>query len=249
MTHPPQKACVLIVDDELSHREDIAETLRVSGYDSRQAGSTAEMFELLNKEQNIDLVTLDIDMPVENGYTACSRLRQSHPGIPILMLSGFTGEYNKVVSLELGADDYLTKPFGKAELVARVKALLRRTALRGSSTHFMEANFTPSKYQFAGYIFDAKLRRLIRADGEEIRLSDNEIELLKIFIEHAGDVLSREKLIELSRNQSALPFDRRIDIIIHRLRKKLEENPDSPAIIKTIRNKGYMFVAPVSSLS
>jgi two-component system OmpR family response regulator len=178
-------------------------------------------------------------LPGESGRDLCRELRQSS-GVPIIMLSAKGEEADRVIGLELGADDYLAKPFGSRELVARIKALLRRAA----GLQMPGGSAAAPKYRFEGWIVDPLRRELLNNDGVIIDLTSGEYDLLLAFVEAPQRVLTRDQLLELSRNRTASGFDRSVDVQISRLRRKLGTE-DSERIIKTVRGVGYMFAPPV----
>jgi two-component system OmpR family response regulator len=179
-------------------------------------------------------------LPGEDGLTLCRNLR-AKSRIPIIMLTAMGEETDRIVGLEMGADDYLAKPFNPRELLARIKAVLRR-AEHTSSTIEVEAG---AVLDFAGWSLDLERRELQRADGVMVPLSSGEFELLAAFATHPGRVLSRDQLLDLARGREAQPFDRSIDVQVSRLRRKIETDPQDPALIKTVRNGGYSFTPSV----
>ena len=237
MTHPT----VLIVDDDPQIRTLVKKLLEKNYIRTRLARDVVEAQAVLELEAP-DLIILDIMMPGEDGTSFCRRLRQES-SIPILMLSALGDDIDRIIGLETGADDYLAKPFNPRELVARIRSILRRT------THMPVNPKTAAvkSFIFEGFEFQPDARRLRRED-DEISLTSGEFTLLQILIEHAPRVLSRDQLLELSRGINASSFDRSIDSHISRLRGKIEDNPRRPEFIKTIRNLGYVFAAPVEKV-
>ncbi|MCK4870103.1 MAG: response regulator [Gammaproteobacteria bacterium] len=236
------KPHILIVDDDLDIRQLLAQYLGEHGFVTVTAKNGIEMQRLLHKEK-IDLIVLDIMMPGEDGLTICRRLR-SESTIPIIMLTAVDNETDKVVGLEIGADDYITKPFNPRELLARIKAVMRRYGI-STESDTQPANIDVKEYTFNDWVLNTIARQLFSPDGVEISLSSGEYELLLIFMHHPQRVLSRDELLDLTKNRAAGPFDRSIDMQISRLRQKLEEDPKQPKIIKTIRNGGYILTAVV----
>jgi two-component system OmpR family response regulator len=196
----------------------------------------AAMFAALEK-QTIDLVILDVMLQDEDGFSLCRRLRAASR-VPVIMLTAMADHTDRVVGLEIGADDYLTKPFDQRELLARVKAVLRRTAEMATAP-------TPSETRpalcFAGWRLDVARRELRSADGALTLLSGGEFDLLLAFAEHPQRVLTRDQLLDLARGLSHAAYDRSIDVQVSRLRHKLEDDPKKPSLIRTVRNGGYIF--------
>jgi two-component system OmpR family response regulator len=187
-------------------------------------------------------VILDVMLRGEDGFSLCRRLRASSP-VPIIMLTAMADHTDRVVGLELGADDYLTKPFDQRELLARVKAVLRRTA---------EVAAAPTRSEsrpvlcFAGWRLDVARRELRSSDNGLVILSGGEFDLLLAFVEHPQRVLTRDQLIDFARGSTHVAYDRSIDVLVSRIRHKLEEDPKNPAVIRTVRNGGYIFVPVVT---
>lgn len=237
-------ARILIVDDDPQIRELLSDYLTQHGYHINVAGDGIQMRRELNK-MTPDLIVLDIMLPGEDGFNLCRELRLN-TAVPIIMLSAAGEETDRVVGLEMGADDYLSKPFSPRELLARIKALLRRAvgnwAANRKASHIISL---PHLY-FTGWILDRNKQQLTaKNDGMVIPLSRGEYELLLAFIEHPRRVLSRDQLLDLTRNREAEPFDRTIDVQVGRLRKKIEKDPKAPEIIVTVRGGGYQFNADV----
>lgn len=231
---------LLIVDDDPELRELLTDLLQKYGYEVQSASNGQEMFAKL-ATQHIDLIILDIRLPGEDGFSLCQKLRLNSM-IPIIMLTANGDETDRIVGLEMGADDYLPKPFNPRELVARIKAVLRRfqegtLALKAKD----RSPFSAAILKFAGWRLELAGRRLISPDNLEIALSAGEYTLLLTFLERPRRVLSRDKLLELTHNREATPFDRSIDIQVSRLRQKLEDDPKNPKFIRTVRGGGYVF--------
>jgi two-component system OmpR family response regulator len=231
---------LLIVDDD----EDILSLLttffRKHSYTVTVAGDGAAMFRALD-EHSIDLVILDLMLRGEDGLNLCRRLRATSP-VPIIMLTAMADHTDRVVGLEVGADDYLTKPFDQRELLARVKAVLRRTAGNGA---IVSAETRPSLC-FADWRLDVTRRELRSADNTLVVLSGGEFDLLLAFVEHSQRVLTRDQLLDLSRGAAHAAYDRSIDVQVSRLRYKLEADPKNPSLIRTVRNGGYLFSPKVT---
>ncbi|HYZ34203.1 MAG TPA: response regulator [Crenalkalicoccus sp.] len=190
----------------------------------------------------IDLVILDVMLQGEDGFSLCGRLR-AQSKVPVIMLTAMSDHTDRVVGLEIGADDYLVKPFDPRELLARVKAVLRRTAVPPAAPTSTE---TRPILQFAGWRLDVARRELRSQNNTLMILSGGEFDLLLAFAEHPQRVLTRDQLLDLARGHSHAAFDRSIDVQVSRLRRKLEPDPKTPAMIRTVRNGGYIFTPAVS---
>jgi two-component system OmpR family response regulator len=227
---------VLIVDDDASLRAAIKDYLEENRFTARTAADAREMDRRL-AEENFDIVVLDVMMPGEGGLSVCRRLAD-RGGPPVIMMSAMGEEIDRILGLELGADDYVAKPCNPRELLARVRAVLRRR--EGG----VPAAGEGSEINFLGYSLDLLKRRLRAPSGVLVLLTSGELSLLTAFLEHPGRVLSRDQLVEYARGADADIFDRAIDVQISRLRRKLNEC-DSQDLIRTFRGAGYMFNAPV----
>jgi two-component system, OmpR family, response regulator len=194
-------------------------------------------------QAQVDLVILDLMLPGEDGLTLARALR-SESAIGIIILTGRGETVDRIIGLEMGADDYLPKPFHLRELLARVKSVLRRVQSR---TGEPEAQPSRSHARFAGWSLDLASRELLSPNGEEVRLTTGEFDLLTAFVTNANQVLTRDRLLDLARNREAGPFDRTIDVQVGRLRRKLEDDPQNPSLIKTVRGSGYIFTPTVES--
>ena len=226
---------VLIVDDDPSVRQMLAEYLSAHGYEVRQAASGAAMRAELERAVPA-VVLLDIGLPGEDGLTLARYLRERYE-VGIIMVTGAGDVVDRVAGLEVGADDYIAKPFDPRELRARLKSVLRRLEAK------TEKKSSPVVKVSVGRCFlDLKSRTLSDAKGREIPITAMEFELLRALIEHPNQVLSRDQLLTLTRNREWEPFDRSIDIRITRLRRKVEEDPAHPRAIRTVRGAGYMFI-------
>src|SRR5882724_11398940 len=229
---------LLLVDDD----EDILSLLtaffRKHGHTVSVAEDGKAMFAAL-EQHAIDLIILDVMLQHEDGFSLCRRLRTTST-IPIIMLTAVADNMDRVVGLELGADDYLTKPFDQRELLARVTAVLRRTAEKAAAPTRSE---TRPVLRFADWRLDVARRELRSADNTLVLLSGGEFDLLLAFAEHPQRVLTRDQLIDFARGSSHVAYDRSIDVQVSRLRHKLEEDPKNPALIRTVRNGGYIFAA------
>lgn len=235
-------AHILIVDDQQEICDVVQEYLTGEGYRVSSAHDGAAMRRVLSQSP-ADLVILDLMLPGEDGLTLARSLR-SESGIGIIILTGRGEIVDRIIGLEMGADDYLPKPFHLRELLARVKSVLRRVHSRTGDS----ALPTRSRARFAGWSLDLSSRELLSPIGQEVRLTTGEFDLLSAFVNNANQVLSRDRLLDLARNREAGPFDRTIDVQVGRLRRKLEEDPQNPTLIKTVRGSGYIF-APTVELS
>lgn len=230
------KKHILVVDDHDDIRDLLGRYLDQHGYLVSLADGGEGMRGVLEREA-IDLVVLDIMMPGEDGLTLC-RYLQENDGPPVIMLTAMSEEADTIVGLEMGADDYVTKPFSPRELLARIKAVLRR--LEHISAKEPAAS-DHTALTFKGWSLDVHQHQLTREDGLLVDLSAAEFRLLKVFLEHSRQVLSRDQLMDMTKGREALPFDRSIDNQISRLRKKIEKDPKNPTLIKTVWGGGYMF--------
>ena len=230
------KETIYVTDDDPGIRELVAEYLGTQGYAVETAADAVALDRLLEKRLP-SLLVLDWMMPGEDGLSVARRLR-AQPGFPpIIMLSARGEDIDRIIGLEVGADDYLPKPFNPRELLARIRAVLRRGSA-ASETPVVESS---KRVHFGPYVVDLDARILSR-DGEEIVLTGGEYELLEIFVTHANRALSRDWLMDQLRGFERDPFDRSIDVRVNRLRKKIEEDPSNPAYIRTQRGQGYLFV-------
>jgi two-component system OmpR family response regulator len=233
---------ILIVDDDPELRRLIGEFLTRHGYDVALAPDAVEMDAILEK-QRVDLVVLDLMLPGEDGLSVCRRLAaRGKP--PVVMLSAAGEETDRIVGLELGADDYLQKPCSPRELLARVRAVLRRAADRAEASDAADDD-EREVYSFAGWTLDMLRREFRSPDGVLVNLSSGEFALLRAFLEHPQRVLTRDQLLDFARGRDAFAYDRAIDVQVSRLRRKLEATTGGGELIKTVRNEGYVFAAPV----
>jgi len=233
---------ILVVDDARDIREPLVRYLKESGYRASAADSAAAARRAM-RTSGIDLVILDIMMPGEDGLSLCRSIRESS-GIPVIMLTARGEEIDRIVGLEVGADDYVAKPFNPRELLARVGAVLRRTntlppRLRGP---------TAERYRFGEWTFNAAQREIVGPEGLALPLSSGEFKLLMAFLERPKVALSREQLLDLTKGRDAEVFDRSIDNQVSRLRRKIEQDPKNPRYIKTVWGGGYMFTSDVENL-
>jgi DNA-binding response OmpR family regulator len=229
---------ILVVDDQQEICDLVQEYLTGEGYRVSTAHDGPGMRRVLSQGL-VDLVILDLMLPGEDGLTLARGLR-SESAIGIIILTGRGETVDRIIGLEMGADDYLPKPFHLRELLARVKSVLRRVQSRTG-----DGPPTRSRARFAGWNLDLSSRELMSPAGQEVRLTTGEFDLLAAFVSNAGQVLSRDRLLDLARNREAGPFDRTIDVQVGRLRRKLEDDPESPNLIKTVRGSGYIFTPTV----
>jgi len=233
---------LLLVDDDEDILSLLAAFFRKHSHTVSVAADGKGMFAALEKG-TVDLVILDVMLQHEDGFSLCRRLRAAS-SVPVIMLTALADHTDRVVGLELGADDYLTKPFDQRELLARVKAILRRVGT--VSAFHPRPDGTRPVLSFAGWRLDIAQRELRSADNSLVILSGGEFELLLTFLEHPRRTLSREQLIDLARGSTHIAFDRSIDVQVSRLRSKLEQDPRNPSLIRTIRGTGYMFLPEVT---
>jgi DNA-binding response OmpR family regulator len=234
-------ARVLIVDDDPSIRAMLREYLQGHGYVVAEAGGGAQMRQRIETELP-DVVLLDIRLPGEDGLTLAKFLRE-HYDVGIIMVTASGDVIDRVVGLEVGADDYLPKPFDPRELLARLKSVLRRIQAKPAAGAPVAAAASPSRRRFGRCELDVDSRRLFEAGGAEVAMTAMEFDLLRVFLANPNRVLSRDQLLMHTRNREWEPFDRSIDIRIGRLRRKIEPDPaGEPRCIRTVRNAGYMYV-------
>jgi two-component system OmpR family response regulator len=232
---------LLIVDDDREIRDLVARFLSRHGYSIEPARDARQMSAALAAGR-FDLVILDIMLPDRSGLDICREMRARSP-MPILMLTAMADETDRIVGLEMGADDYLAKPFNPRELLARVRAILRRSGTQAAASNGAAAK----RLRFSGWKLDIGRRRLESPEGMLVDLTTGEYELLIAFVEHPQRVLSRNQLLDLARGRDATPFDRSIDVQVSRVRRKLEQDPKAPAMIITVRGDGYMFTPEVEA--
>ena len=230
------KSQIIIVDDEPDFRELVSDYLETKGFDCLQAGGGAELEEIMAKNQGLDLILLDLHMPGDDGFTVAKRVKELSE-VAIIFLTGAGDPVDRVVGLELGADDFIAKPVVLRELLARVRAVLRRT-----KKHYLHLSKHNRRVRIGKCIFDLDAHKLFGEGGEEIKITSMQFDLLKAFVENPNRVLTRDRLLETAHNQDRNPFDRSIDIRISRIRKKIEVDPEKPQVIKTVRGAGYIFV-------
>jgi two-component system OmpR family response regulator len=236
---------LLVVDDDREIRSLVAQFLTKHGYRVTGVRDGAEMMRTLDGAR-VDLIVLDLMLPGEDGLSLCRRLRATPQTAqtPVIMLTAMGEETDRIVGLEMGADDYLAKPFSPRELLARIKAVLRRVSAPPVAGAPAAAG---TVLRFEGWSLDLTKRELRSPDGVLVQLSAGEYDLLVAFVEHPQRVLTRDQLLDLARGRSAVPFDRSIDVQVSRLRRKIEPDPAEPTLIKTVRGGGYLFTPTVSS--
>jgi two-component system OmpR family response regulator len=230
---------ILVVDDQREICDLVQEYLSGEGYRVSIAQDGAGVRRVM-AQSPVDLVTLDLMLPGEDGLTLARWLRENF-SVGIIMLTGRGEVVDRIIGLEMGANYYLSKPFHPRELLATVKAVLRRTSIQALEKQ------TPSrsKARFAGWNIDLSNRELVSPSVREVRLTTGEFDLLAAFVNNASQVLTRERLLDLARNREAGPCDRTIDVQVGRLRSRLGDNPKKPTMIKTVRGRGYIFTAEV----
>jgi two-component system OmpR family response regulator len=233
---------VLIVDDDREIRELLSAYLEKSGMRTSLAANGRQMRQVLD-QSSIDLIVLDLMLPGEDGLALCRELRSGKwRTIPILMLTARDEETDRVVGLEMGADDYLTKPFATRELLARIRSVLRRARMLPPN---LQVNEVTQFLKFGDWKLDTVARHLIDSEGTMVALSGAEYRLLRVFLDHPQRVLNRDQLLNLTQGRDADPFDRSIDLLISRLRQRLRDDAREPLYIKTLRSEGYVFSAAV----
>ncbi|MGC4242818.1 MAG: response regulator [Herbaspirillum sp.] len=232
---------ILVVDDDRDIRTLLAEYLDSNGLRTLTATNGSEMRRVL-EESRVDLIVLDLTLPGEDGLTLCRNLRATS-SVPVIMLTARGEPLDRILGLEMGADDYLAKPFEPRELFARIRSVLRRTQALPPNM----AQPDVATMRFSGWTLDLTARHLVNKDGVVVALSGAEFRLLKVFLDHPNRVLNRDQLLELTQGRESDPFDRSVDIQISRLRQKLGDDARTPTIIKTVRNEGYVLATTVTA--
>jgi two-component system OmpR family response regulator len=234
---------ILIVDDDREIRELLGSYLTKNGLRASLASNGRQMHAFLEQETP-DLIVLDLMLPGEDGLLLCRDLRAGQwRAVPILMLTALGEEADRIVGLEMGADDYLIKPFAARELLARVRAVLRRTRMLPPN---MQGGESAQFLQFGDWRLDTTARHLLDASGTMVALSGGEYRLLRVFLDHPQRVLTREQLLNLTQGRRSDPFDRSIDLLVSRLRQRLQDEAREPRYIKTLRSEGYVFSVAVT---
>lgn len=231
---------ILIVDDDRDIRQLLADYLNTNGYQTLMAADGTAMWSMLD-QANVDLIVLDLNLPGDDGLTLCRKLR-AQSSIPVVMLTARGEPLDRILGLEMGADDYLPKPFEPRELLARIRSVMRRLQVASQ----MDPDHHTQKLKFANWTLDLTARHLLDQDGVVTALSGAEFRLLMIFLEQPNRILTRDQLLNITHGRDADPFDRSIDIQISRLRQKLKEDARMPQIIKTVRNGGYVLAVHVT---
>jgi two-component system OmpR family response regulator len=229
---------VLIVDDDRRIRSMLGQFLSERGLTVTEVGDGRSMFAQL-KQSHVDVIILDVMLPGDDGFTLCRRLRADGT-VPVILLTAINDASDRIAGLELGADDYVAKPFDPRELLARIRAVLRRLG------NFQPTAREQGSYTFGGWKFDPRRRTLRNGQDVLVDLTSGEFDLLLAFVEYPQQILNRDRLLDLARGRSNQAFDRSIDVQISRLRRKVEVDPAQPQLIKTVRSEGYVFTAPVS---
>jgi len=235
MTATPQR--ILVVDDDPEIRKLLARYIESQGFRVLLAANCRELHDRL-ASHHVDLIVLDVMLPDGSGLEACRDLRAQRSNVPIILLTALKEDVDRIIGLEIGAEDYLGKPFNPRELIARVRAVLRRRA------EALPPASEAKLYRFEGLTADPQTRRVISAQGNNIELTGAEFDLLRTFLERPGRVLSRDQLLDLTRGREGDVLDRSIDVLVSRLRRKLAEG-GAPRLFKTVRNGGYQLAAKV----
>ena len=232
---------ILIVDDDAEIRNLLGKYLLKNGLRVTAVADGRAMWQALDAGR-IDLIVLDLMLPGDDGLTLCRNLRAKSSDVPVIMLTARGEETDRIVGLEMGADDYLAKPFSARELLARIKAILRRA-------RSLPANLRPDsarRLRFAGWVLDTAARQLVSADGVVTPLAGAEYRLLRIFLSHPNRVLNRDQLVDLTQGKEADALDRSIDVQVGRLRQRLRDDAREPHLIKTVRGEGYVLAVTVT---
>ena len=233
---------ILIVDDDAEIRSLLSNYLQKNGYRTTAVAEGKGMLAALDKG-GTDLIVLDLMLPGDDGLVLCRNLR-ARSNIPVIMLTARGDDMDRILGLEMGADDYLPKPFNPRELLARIKSILRRAkALPGN----METGGDAARVYFAGWELDTISRQLVSPEGVVVSLSGSEYRLLRIFLNHPNRILNRDQLMDMMRGRETDPFDRSIDVQVSRLRHRLADDAKEPAIIKTVRGEGYILAVQVEA--
>lgn len=235
-----QSTLIAVVEDDPEIRSLVGSLLSREGFDVALCSGADDLDREIDRRR-VDLVVLDLMLAGEDGLSICRRLRAAPLSTPVLMVTAKGDDLDRIIGLELGADDYLPKPFNPRELVARVRAILRRTR----DVHRAPFQSPQEIYSFANWTLNAASRLLLNPMGEPVDLTGGEFDLLMVFLMHPQRVLNRDQLLDWTRGRSAGPFDRTIDVQLSRLRRKLGDDGKAHSVIKTVRGGGYLFSAPV----
>jgi two-component system OmpR family response regulator len=238
-----QVALIAVVEDDPEIRTLVKGLLGREGFEAVACSGGRDLDRLMG-QRRVDLVVLDLMLAGEDGLSICRRLRSGSSDTPVLMVTAKGNDIDRIIGLEIGADDYLPKPFNPRELVARVRSILRRTRDAQRPTRLQLAEI----YHFAGWTLNAGSRELADPQGRSVELTGGEFDLLMALVTHPQRVLNRDQLLDWTRGRSAAPLDRTIDIQLSRLRRKLGDDPKEPAIIRTVRGGGYLFSPVVEYL-
>src|ERR1700761_8224685 len=240
---PPVPPNILVVEDDRETRTLIAKYLRNNACNVTTANDGREMSRAMT-DHRVDLVILDVMLPGEDGLSLCRKIR-SESQVPIIMLTARGEDVDRILGLEMGADDYLGKPFNPRELLARINAVLRRQAVAQTAS----ATNGATALTFLGWRIDLRLRELRNPEGARVAMTSAEFDLLRTFCERPGRVLSRDSLLDLTQGRSAGSFERSIDVLVSRIRRKIEPDPQDATMIKTVRSGGYMFTPAVDAVA
>ncbi len=242
MTQPSPN--ILVVEDDRETRTLIAKYLRANACNVTTAGDGREMARAMT-DRRVDLLILDVMLPGEDGLSLCRRVR-AESQTPIIMLTARGEDVDRIVGLEMGADDYLAKPFNPRELLARINAVLRRQAAAARTASAIEG---ATAFAFVGWRIDIRRRELRDPAGARVAMTSAEFDLLQTFCERPGRVLSRDSLLDLTQGRNAGSFERSIDVLVSRIRRKIEPDPQNASIIKTVRSGGYLFTPTVEAVA
>ncbi|OSM04135.1 response regulator [Magnetofaba australis] len=229
---------IVVVEDDDEIRTLLREYLCENQCHVRDFADGQGMWAALREDDRVDVIVLDLMLPGEDGLTLCKRLSidPATQDIPVIMLTARRGETDRIIGLEMGADDYLTKPFSPRELLARIHSVLRRSRAMPRDNHPRE----PREYRFAGWKLDVKAQRLTSPGGVDVTLTSGEFIMLLAFLKHPSEVLNRDQIMEAYRNRESSIFERSIDVQVGRVRRRLQDDPKEPKIIKTVWGKGYI---------
>ncbi len=233
---------VLVVDDHHEIRQAVGEILERDGFRVSAAANGTEMRRIL-KSEHIDLIVLDVMLPGESGLSLCRELRAQPSWVPVIILTAKDDEFDRVLGLEIGADDYVAKPFSGRELLARIRAVLRRAQNPSERV----SGESPERYRFGRWALDTARRELELDNDILVPLSTGEYNLLLAFVKHSQRVLTRDQLLDFGKGRMSGPLDRSIDLQVSRLRRKIGDDARNPQVIKTVRGGGYVFTLPVKS--